>query len=83
MREGITKYVDEVGNLWAKLASYYIKLGKFQKARYSYEEGLRKVMTARDFGIIFNAYLKFEEELINALALAVDEDQEIDEEEIE
>lgn len=25
IKEGLSKYVDEVGNLWAKLASYYIK----------------------------------------------------------
>ena len=33
MREGIKKYVDEVGNLWVKLAEYHIKLGRFDKAR--------------------------------------------------
>ena len=25
IRSGISKYVDEVGNLWTKLATYYIK----------------------------------------------------------
>ena len=37
-------------------------------------------MTARDFGIIYNSFLKFEEELVNALAM---DDEEIDEEELE
>lgn len=60
MREGVTKYVDEVGNLWSKLADYYIKTGKFTKAREVYNEGLNSIMTARDFNIIYNSYLKFE-----------------------
>lgn len=37
-------------------------------------------MTARDFGIIYNSFLKFEEELVNALAM---DDEEVDEEELE
>ena len=37
-------------------------------------------MTARDFGIVYNSYLKFEEELVNALGM--DEDD-IDEDELE
>jgi len=64
IREGINKYVDEVGNLWSKLAEYNIKLGKFDKARSIYEEGFQNVVTARDFGIIYSSYLKLEEELL-------------------
>jgi len=37
-------------------------------------------MTARDFGIIYNSFLKFEEELVNVLAM---DDEEVDEEELE
>jgi len=37
-------------------------------------------MTARDFGIIYNSFLKFEEELVNAMAM---DDGDIDEEELE
>ena len=81
IRSGIAKYVDEVGNLWTKLATYHIKKGHFSKARYTYEESLQKIMTARDFGIIYNSFLKFEEELVHALGLA--EDGEIDEDEFE
>ncbi len=40
IREGISKYVDEVGHLWTKLSEYFIKLGQFEKARSAYEEGL-------------------------------------------
>lgn len=82
MREGINKYVDEVGNLWTKLADYYIKTGQFDKARGVYREGLQQVMTARDFNIVYNAYLKFEQELVNAIALQIEEEA-IEEEENE
>lgn len=52
--------------MWVKLSEFYIKFGKFEKARDTFGEGLLKVMTARDFSIVYNAYLKFEEELVNA-----------------
>lgn len=38
-------------------------------------------MTARDFNIIYNAYLKFEEEMVNALAMG-EENEEVNEEEV-
>lgn len=64
VRHCITKYTDEVGNLWVSLADYFIIRGVFDKGRDVFEEALEKVVTARDFGIIYNAYLKFEEELL-------------------
>lgn len=64
MRQGIQKYVDQVGQLWNSLASYYIGLGNFERARDIYEEGMTKVLTVRDFTQIFDAYSLFEENLI-------------------
>ena len=31
LRQGIEKYVDQVGQLWNSLASYYIGLGNFER----------------------------------------------------
>ena len=63
IRNGLTKYTDEIGRLWVALSNFYIKLGVFGKARDIFEEALTKVLTARDFTLIFNAYITFEEEV--------------------
>jgi pre-mRNA-splicing factor SYF1 len=34
LRQGIEKYVDQVGQLWNSLASYYIGLANFEKVIY-------------------------------------------------
>ena len=64
IRHGIKKYVDEVGRLWIWLADYNTRLGNFEKAREIFEEALASVVTARDFGLIFDAYMRFEETII-------------------
>ncbi|CAI4225477.1 unnamed protein product [Auanema sp. JU1783] len=61
MRQGISKYSDQVGVLWCSLAEYYIRGGQFEKARDVYEEAMSTVRTVRDFTQIFDAYAKFEE----------------------
>ena len=61
IRHCIRMYTDEVGKLWIYLAQFYIGLGLIGKARDIFEESLSNIVTARDFGIIFNAYMKFEE----------------------
>ena len=64
IRHGINKYTDEVGNLWVTLANYYIKIGLIEKAREIFEEALEKILTVRDFSLIFNSYLNFEQEMM-------------------
>ncbi|CAG8634968.1 6472_t:CDS:10 [Paraglomus brasilianum] len=66
IRSGIRRFTDQVGRLWNSLASYYIKLGHFEKARDVYEEGIKTVMTVRDFSQIFDAYAEFEESVMSA-----------------
>lgn len=75
IRHGLTKYTDEVGRLWVSLCNYNIRQGLFDRARDIFEEGLSKISTARDFSIIFNAYLKFEEEVVKNL-LELDNEEE-------
>ncbi|CDW87965.1 pre-mrna-splicing factor syf1-like [Stylonychia lemnae] len=81
IRHGIRKYTDEVGKLWIYLAEYYIRLGLFGRARDVFEEALATITTARDFGIIFNSYMKFEEQMVEEEDQ--DEDEDDDENDVE
>jgi pre-mRNA-splicing factor SYF1 len=73
IRSGLTRFAHEVGRLWTSLADYYIRLGQFEKARDIYEESIHSVHTVRDFSIVFDAYAKFEESLLNAKMKEVEE----------
>ena len=77
IRHGLNKYTDEVGRLWVSLCNYYIKQGLLEKARDIFEEALSKVSTARDFSLVFNSYLKFEEELVTSMIKIQEEEEKI------
>lgn len=66
IRGGIRKYTDEVGRLWTALADYYVRRGLYEKARDVFEEGLTTVVTVRDFGVVFDAYMQFEQSALSA-----------------
>jgi pre-mRNA-splicing factor SYF1 len=61
-------YPEDAGKIWVKMNDYFIRLGEFEKARELLEEAIESVDNAKDFGIIFSAYVKFSEEMITALA---------------
>lgn len=67
LRSGIDQFADQRGKLWAGLATYWITKGNFEKARDVFEEGITTVMTVRDFTLIFDAYVEFEESIIGSL----------------
>lgn len=71
IRSGIARFPDQRGKLWAGLATYWITVGDFDMARDVFEEGITTVMTVRDFTMIFDAYVEFEESLISTLMDAV------------
>jgi len=68
LRSGLERFTDEVGRLWCALSNYFIRLGHFERARDVYEEGIQSVITVRDFSMIFDAYVQFEEALLEAKA---------------
>lgn len=82
IRHALRRYTDEVGRLWICLADFYLRQGLFGRARDVFEEAISSVATARDFGIIFNAYMKFEEQMIEA-EIEEDADVEVDDDEEE
>ncbi|KAJ5492281.1 RNA-processing protein HAT helix [Penicillium expansum] len=67
LRSGIQRFADQRGKLWAGLATYWITRGNFEKARDVFEEGITTVMTVRDFTLIFDSYVEFEESIIGSL----------------
>ena len=87
IRSGIERFADQRGRLWVGLATYWITRGHFEKARDVFEEGITTVMTVRDFTMIFDSYIEFEESVISSLMEAatirnekaqVDEDADFD-----
>ena len=81
IRGGLRRFTDMIGQLWCSLADYYIRAGHFEKvwaphtpshphtltqARDIYEEAIQTVTTVRDFSQVFDAYVQFEESMINA-----------------
>lgn len=80
-KDGLEVYKDQAGRLWAGLATYWIKRSEFDRATATFEKGLAKVLTIRDFTQIFDAYAEFSELMISGLMDALaDEDNLADEE---
>ena len=67
IRSGIERFADQRGKLWSGLATYWITRGNFEKARDVFEEGITTVMTVRDFTLIFETYVEFEETITGQL----------------
>jgi len=64
------------GTLWTRLAEYHVRAGDFELARSVYEEALDAITRVRDFSLVFDAYIRFEEGVIEALMeLMEDEDR--------
>lgn len=71
VRSAIERFADQRGKLWVNLATYWITRGNFERARDIFEEGITSVMTVRDFTLVFDSYVEFEESIISALMNSV------------
>ena len=67
VRSALDRFKDESARLWIALADYSIRLGNFDRARDVFEEALATVSSVRDFSQLWDAYSRFEDELIAAL----------------
>jgi pre-mRNA-splicing factor SYF1 len=74
-RDGLAMYKDQVGRLWTGLATYWIKRGEFDRARDTFEQGIKSVLTIRDFTQIFDAYAEFGESLISAMMESLENEE--------
>ncbi len=66
IRSGIRRYPHEVARLWNALADLFTRQGLFERARSTYAEALEAVMTVRDFSLVFDAFTRHEEALIES-----------------
>ncbi|KNC48691.1 uncharacterized protein AMSG_00468 [Thecamonas trahens ATCC 50062] len=73
LRTGVTQFSDQVGTLWTSLGDYFIRLAQFDKARDVYEEGMAAVTTVRDFTLVFDAYVQFEDAMLSTKLQMLDE----------
>lgn len=54
-------YPDNQAEIQLLLSDYLIRLGEFQKARDHFNQAIDKCESVKDFGVLFQAFLKFEE----------------------
>lgn len=78
-KDGLDVYKDQAGRLWTGLATYWIKRGEFDRAKTTFEQGMKTVLTIRDFTLIYDAYAEFDESLIGSLMEAIENGDEEDE----
>jgi pre-mRNA-splicing factor SYF1 len=64
VRSALVRFRSDAARLWIALADYAIRLGSLEKARDVFEEALGSVKAVRDFSQIWDAYTRFEDELI-------------------
>lgn len=67
IRSGMVRFGDQRGKLWVGLATWHVAISDFEAARSTLEEGIADVMTVRDFTMIFDSYVEFEEAMIGKL----------------
>lgn len=67
IKSGVDRFADQRGKLWTGLATYWITMGSFERARDIFEEAITSVMTVRDFTLIFDSYIEFEEAITGDL----------------
>ena len=70
----LKKYSDEIGNIWVFYANFFLGKGDFEKTRFIFQKAVLNVNTRKDFGIVYNAFLNFEEGLA-MLLMEKDEDK--------
>ncbi|WFD30540.1 pre-mRNA-splicing factor syf1 [Malassezia sp. CBS 17886] len=79
MRDGLRHFPDQAGRLWTGLATYWIKRGDLETAQATFEEGMKAVMTVRDFTQIFDAYAETSENVVSFMMQELEEEGEEEE----
>jgi len=61
LKEATEKFPEEASKLWIFRADYYSRMGLFTRAREVFDQSLDVCDTVASFGILYAAYLKFEQ----------------------
>ena len=77
----ITYVLDYSRKVNIKYFNLIIKL-KFI-ARDVFEESLENILTARDFGLVYNAYVQFDEEMLNLITMEDEENEQEQQSDVE
>ena len=75
-KDGLAVYKDQAGRLWTGLATYWIKRAEFDHAKAVFEEGMKSVLTIRDFSQVFDAYAEFGQSILDAMMASLADDDE-------
>jgi len=81
-KDGLAVYKDQAGRLWTGLATYWIKRGEFDRAKDVFEEGMKSILTIRDFSQVFDAYAEFRQSILDAMMASLADDDDEDKEDI-
>lgn len=63
LTDALQRYPEEAARLWVFTADYYTRLGEFDRARQVFDQSMDTCETVAAFGILYSAYLKFEQTL--------------------
>ncbi|KAL7664729.1 Pre-mRNA-splicing factor SYF1 [[Candida] zeylanoides] len=63
----IARFPDQIGNLYIKHATYYLRNSNHHRARSIFAQGIKQCVTVHDFVMVFDAYTDFEEGLIEKM----------------
>lgn len=73
VRRCMARFPDQKGELYTKLAAFYIRNHHYEKARDVYEDALASIITVKDFTMVYDSYAEFEESLTGRIAKRVEE----------
>ena len=63
----LKKFPENSGMIWCSLGNYHILTGNLPVAHFVLEEGVNSTKSLKDFSMIYDAYYKLEESLLESL----------------
>ena len=76
LTKSLYQYPDQLGKLYIKATKYFKSRGDIEKTRYYYNQGIKNCCTVKDFTMIYDSYLQFEENQVTKLTEKLDPESE-------